>query len=150
MKKIIFTLGLILVSFMTLSAQQMQKLPLDPKVKYGKLDNGLTYYIRHNELPKDRAEFFIAQNVGSILEEDNQNGLAHFLEHMAFNGLKHFPGKNMSNYLETIGVQFGYNLNAYTSQDQTVYNISDVPVMREGVIDTCILILHDWSCGIML
>ncbi len=151
MKKIIFVLGLILVSFMTVSAQQqIQPLPLDPKVKFGKLDNGMTYYIRHNELPKDRVEFFIAQNVGSILEEDNQNGLAHFLEHMAFNGLTHFPKKEMSNYLETIGVRFGYNLNASTGQDQTIYLISDVPTSREGIIDTCILILHDWSCGISL
>ncbi len=151
MKKIIFALGLILMSFTTLVAQQkMQPLPLDPKVKYGKLDNGLTYYIRQNEVPKDRCEFFIAQNVGAILEENNQNGLAHFLEHMAFNGLTHFPGKTMSNYLETIGVRFGYNLNASTGQDQTVYLISDVPTTRETIIDTCLLILHDWSCGISL
>ncbi|MDR1369773.1 MAG: insulinase family protein [Dysgonamonadaceae bacterium] len=151
MKKNIFVLGLILVSFMTLSAQQqLQPLPLDPKVKYGKLDNGLTYYIRNNELPKDRVEFFIAQNVGAILEEDNQNGLAHFLEHMAFNGLTHFPGKTMSNYLETIGVRFGANLNASTGQDQTMYLITDVPTTRESIIDTCLLILHDWSCGISL
>ena len=151
MKKMFLALGLILVSIMTLSAQQqMEPLPLDPKVKYGKLDNGMTYYIRHNQLPKERAEFFIAQNVGAILEEDHQNGLAHFLEHMAFNGLKHFPGKTMSNYLETIGVKFGSNLNASTGQEQTVYNISDVPAIREGVIDTCLLILYDWSCGILL
>ena len=151
MRKVFFSFLLIFVSFMTLSAQQqMEPLPLDPKVKYGKLDNGMTYYIRHNELPKDRVEFFIAQNVGAILEEDNQNGLAHFLEHMAFNGLTNFPGKTMSNYLETIGVRFGANLNASTGQDQTVYLITDVPATREGIIDTCLLILHDWSCGILL
>ena len=72
---------------------ELQPLPVDPKVRYGKLSNGLTYYIRHNELPKDRADFYIAQNVGSILEEENQRGLAHFLEHMAFQGTKNFPGK---------------------------------------------------------
>ncbi len=150
MKKIVLSLGLVLMCIVPIFAQQNQKLPLDPKVRYGKLDNGLTYYIRHNELPKDRCEFFIAQNVGAILEEDNQNGLAHFLEHMAFNGLTHFPGKTMSDYLETIGVKFGANLNAGTGLDQTVYNISDVPVTRPGIVDSCLLILHDWSCGILL
>lgn len=125
-------------------------LPIDPKVRYGKLDNGLTYYIRHNEQPKERAEFFIAQKVGSILEEDNQLGLAHFLEHMAFNGTQNLPGKQLLNYLETIGVKFGENLNAYTSFDETVYNISNVPVIRESIIDSCLLILHDWSGFITL
>ncbi|GHT62159.1 peptidase M16 [Bacteroidia bacterium] len=123
---------------------------MDPKVRYGKLDNGVTYYIRHNELPKQRADFYIAQNVGSILEEDEQNGLAHFLEHMAFNGSLHFPGNSLISYLESIGVKFGANLNAYTSFDQTVYNISDVPVIREGIIDSCLLILHDWSGFLLL
>ncbi len=151
MKKSIFLLGLILVFAGQLSAQpKMEKLPIDPKVKYGKLDNGLTYYIRHNELPKERAEFFIAQNVGSILEEDNQNGLAHFLEHMAFNGSKSFPGNKLVGYLETIGVKFGQNLNAYTSWDRTVYNISDVPTTRESIVDSCLLILHDWSGALSL
>lgn len=125
-------------------------LPVDPKVKYGKLDNGLTYYIRHNELPKERAEFFIAQKVGSVLEQDNQAGLAHFLEHMAFNGSKNLPDKMMINYLEQIGVKFGENLNAYTSFDETVYNMSNVPVTRDGIIDTCLLVLHDWSGFISL
>ncbi|MDR1720308.1 MAG: insulinase family protein [Dysgonamonadaceae bacterium] len=151
MKRTILLCGLILMSFTQLiSQQQPQNLPIDPKVRLGKLDNGLTYYIRHNELPKERAEFFIAQNVGSILEEDDQNGLAHFLEHMAFNGTKNYPGKNLINYLETIGVKFGANLNAYTSWDQTVYNISDVPVTRSEIIDSCLLILHDWSNSLLL
>ncbi len=125
-------------------------LPIDPKVRYGQLENGLTYYIRHNELPKERAEFFIAQKVGSVLEEDNQAGLAHFLEHMAFNGTTNLPGKQMINYLESIGVKFGENLNAYTGFDETVYNISNVPVTREGIVDTCLLVLHDWSGCISL
>ena len=93
---------------MMASAQQTpEKLPIDAEVRYGKLDNGLTYYIRHNEQPKQRCEFHIAQCVGAILEEDNQNGLAHFLEHMAFNGTQHFPGKGIINYFESIGVNFG-------------------------------------------
>lgn len=132
------------------SAQQMQPLPVDPKVKYGKLDNGLTYYIRHNDQPKDRADFYIAQRVGSMQEEDSQAGLAHFLEHMAFNGTKNFPDKNLINYLETIGVRFGENLNAYTGFDETVYNISNVPTTRPGIVDSCLLILHDWSNAISL
>lgn len=146
------SLGLLLVGFipMKLSAQQAQPLPTDPAVRVGKLDNGLTYFIRHNENPKDRADFFIAQKVGSILEEDSQSGLAHFLEHMAFNGTKNFPGKNLINYLETIGVRFGQNLNASTGFDKTEYTIMDVPTTRQGIIDSCLLILHDWSNNITL
>ena len=150
MKKILFILALALCCVTTIVAQEMQELPIDPKVRYGKLDNGITYYIRHNELPKERADFYIAQNVGAILEEDNQNGLAHFLEHMAFNGSTNFPGNSLISYLETIGVKFGQNLNAFTSYDRTVYNISNVPVVREGVIDSCLLILHDWSGSLLL
>ncbi|MFT3740288.1 MAG: insulinase family protein [Breznakibacter sp.] len=118
---------------------------LDPVVKHGTLPNGLTYYIRANKLPEKRAEFYIVHNVGAILEEDYQNGLAHFTEHMAFNGTTHFPGKSLLNYLETIGCKFGRNVNAFTSMDVTSYNISAVPVERESVIDSCLLILHDWS-----
>jgi zinc protease len=131
-------------------AQQEAQLPVDPKVRFGKLDNGLTYYIRHNDLPKERVNFYIAQKVGSILEEDNQRGLAHFLEHMAFNGSKHFPENRLVKYLETIGVKFGTNLNAYTGFDNTVYYISDVPVKRTGAIDSCLTILHDWSGALLL
>lgn len=131
-------------------AQQMPPIPLDPNVRIGKLDNGLTYYIRHNALPEKRADFYIAQKVGSILEEDSQRGLAHFLEHMCFNGTTNYPGDALKNYLETIGVKFGENLNAYTSVDETVYNISNVPVIRDGIVDSCLLILHDWSNDLTL
>ena len=131
-------------------AQQVPPIPVDPNVRIGKLENGLTYYIRHNELPENRADFYIAQKVGSILEEDNQRGLAHFLEHMCFNGTTHFPGDALIHYLETIGVRFGENLNAYTSVDETVYNICNVPVTRDGIIDSCLLILHDWSNDLTL
>lgn len=133
-----------------LSAQAPEKMPMDPDVRYGKLDNGLTYYIRHNEQPKQRCEFHIAQAVGAILEEDHQNGLAHFLEHMAFNGTEHFPGKGIINYFESIGVSFGSNINAYTSVDETVYRLSDVPTYREGILDSALLVMHDWSCGLLL
>ncbi|MDR1417405.1 MAG: insulinase family protein, partial [Prevotellaceae bacterium] len=151
MKKITLVAGFILAcSSAFVFAQQLQPLPVDPSLRYGKLGNGLTYYIRHNELPKARVDFYIAQNVGAVLEEDDQNGLAHFLEHMAFNGSTHFPGSSLVSYLEAIGVKFGENLNAYTSYDQTVYNISNVPAVREGIVDTCLLILHDWSGALLL
>ena len=127
-----------------------QQLPIDPAVRYGKLDNGLTYYIAPNNTNGEKAEFYIVQRVGSILEEENQRGLAHFLEHMAFNGTKHFPGKALINYLEGNGVRFGVDINAYTAFDQTVYSISNVPVQRTGMVDSCLLILHDWSGCITL
>ena len=139
-----------MIASLGLSAQEMEKLPIDAQVRYGKLDNGLTYYIRHNEQPKQRCEFHIAQAVGAVLEEDNQNGLAHFLEHMAFNGTEHFPGKGIINYFESLGVNFGGNINAYTSIDETVYRLSDVPTYREGIIDSALLVMHDWSCGLLL
>lgn len=149
MKKLIhttFVAALIICCSLTQAfAQQMPPIPVDPNVRIGKLDNGLTYYIRKNNLPENRADFYIAQKVGSIQETADQKGLAHFLEHMCFNGTTHFPGNSLIDYLETIGVKFGANLNAYTSVERTVYNISNVPVTREGVIDSCLLILHDWS-----
>lgn len=150
MRRNFLVLIVALIFSLPVLAQQMPPLPTDPKVKVGKLENGLTYYIRSNAEPKGQAEFYIVQKVGSILEEENQRGLAHFLEHMAFNGTKNFPGKKMINYLETIGVKFGANLNAATGYDQTIYNISSAPVTREGVIDSCLLILHDWSGFISL
>ena len=141
---------LVLICTFSVNGQGLQPIPMDTSIRYGKLSNGLTYYIRHNEQPKERAEFYIAQNVGAILEEDSQNGLAHFLEHMAFNGTKNFPGKSLISYFETVGVRFGSNINAYTSLDETVYNLSEVPTTREGVIDSALLALHDWSNFILL
>lgn len=143
---------ILLLSFLFLSlighAQPIdwnKKLPADPNVLIGKLPNGITYYLRHNEEPKDRASFFIIRNAGALLENDDQDGLAHFLEHMAFNGSKNFPGNSMISTLERHGISFGGNLNAYTTQNETVYNISDVPMADESLTDTCLLILHDWS-----
>src|SRR5574344_29544 len=139
-KKMLAT-SLLAGGFAVAHAQQMPPSPID---------NGVTYYIRHNQLPAKRADFYIAQKVGSILEEENQRGLAHFLEHMCFNGTKSYPGNSLIKYLESIGVKFGENLNAYTSIDETVYNISNVPVVRDGVIDSCLLILHDWANDLSL
>jgi zinc protease len=153
-RKIFATLVLAVASFTTAAAQQQQMqmppIPVDPDVRIGKLDNGLTYYIRHNEWPEKRAEFYIAQKVGSIQEDDTQRGLAHFLEHMAFNGSKHFKGNELLRWCESIGVKFGTDLNAYTSIDQTVYNISNVPTTREGIVDSCLMILWDWADGLLL
>ncbi len=149
----VFAMGLTcfaLTSAPKADAQMPQKLPLDPAIRTGQLDNGLTYFIRHNEKPEGRAEFYIAQRVGSILEKDSQSGLAHFLEHMAFNGTKNFPDKGIINWLETKGVSFGSNINAYTGFDETVYTLMNVPSKQQQVIDSCILVLHDWSSAITL
>ncbi|HBG58111.1 MAG TPA: peptidase M16 [Porphyromonadaceae bacterium] len=145
----IFTLLLLITSFVTI-AQQNPTLPVDPNVRTGKLENGLTYYIRNNGLPENRADFYIAQKVGSMQEEDNQAGLAHFLEHMAFNGTKNFPGKSMLNYLQDNGIKFGTNINAYTSFDETVYYINNIPTTNQQLMDSALLVLHDWSNAIAL
>lgn len=155
MKKFFSRLFLVLVGATSLAFSAkaqipMDPLPLDPEVRQGVLPNGLTYYVRHNEYPKGQADFYIAQKVGSALEEDNQRGLAHFLEHMCFNGTVNFPGNQIVNWLETKGVKFGENLNAYTSIDETVYNISNVPSASIAVQDSCLLILHDWADGLLL
>lgn len=157
MKKTLLLLGSMMaalfMSAVSVNAQDEQQappLPIDPAVRIGKLPNGLTYIIRHNEQPKDRAHFYIAQRVGSMQEEDHQAGLAHFLEHMAFNGTKNFPGKGIINFLEKNGVKFGSNLNAYTGFDETVYQIMNAPTTRDSFVDSCLLILHDWSNALSL
>jgi len=120
-------------------------LPNDPAVRKGKLDNGMTYYIRHNDQPAQRAEFYLATNVGAYQEADDQDGLAHFLEHMCFNGTKNFPGKALLDYLQSIGAEFGRNINAATGFEQTYYMLNNIPVIRETIIDSCLLIMHDYS-----
>ncbi len=141
---------LLFVSAVAMMAQEMPAIPVDEAVRIGKLDNGLTYYIRYNNWPEHRAEFYIAQKVGSLQENDDQRGLAHFLEHMAFNGSKHFKGNDLLRWCESVGIKFGRDLNAYTSIDQTVYNISNVPTERQSVVDSCLLILYDWADGLLL
>jgi len=147
--KLALAIAFVMAFGLTSIAQQMPT-PMDPNVRYGKLDNGLTYYIRHNEKPAQRADFYIAQKVGSVLEEESQRGLAHFLEHMAFNGTTNLPGMMLREYLQSRGIKFGENLNAGTGIDQTVYMVTNVPTNIPGLVDTCLLILHDWSSFIAL
>ncbi len=159
MKKNLFSLMLMLLAVvigtnaLTAVAQQqpaLTPLPLKEGVKSGVLPNGLHYYVLHNSEPNNRANFYIAQKVGSTLETPDQLGLAHFLEHMAFNGTKTYPGKNMLNYLQSKGIRFGADINAYTSFDETVYNIDNVPCSDKNLMDSVLLVLRDWSCNILL
>lgn len=144
----ILTSAVLTVSALFAGAQT--PLPLNEAVKHGTLPNGLNYYILHNEEPKERVNFYIAQKVGSTLETPEQLGLAHFLEHMAFNGTTNFPGKTMLNYLQAKGIRFGADINAYTSFDETVYNIDNVPSTDKALVDSVLLVLHDWSGSILL
>jgi zinc protease len=150
MKKLLLSVLFIATMALTSFAQMAMPCPKDPNVRVGKLDNGMTYYIRHNEKPAQRADFYIAQKVGSVLEEEEQRGLAHFLEHMAFNGTTNLPGMMLREYLQSRGIKFGENLNAGTGIDQTVYMVTNVPTTLPGLVDTCLLILHDWSSFIAL
>jgi zinc protease len=147
MKRLFFVMvALVVASVTNVWAQDpMQPIPADENIRVGKLDNGLTYYIRHNAKPEGMGNFYIVHDVGAIQEGDNQQGLAHFLEHMAFNGTKNFPDKTMIEYLEGVGIKFGANLNAFTSWDLTQYFMTDVPVNKEGVVDNVLTVLHDWS-----
>ena len=152
MKKFFSMLLLMLMafSFNVLTAQEMPPIPVDAAVRIGKLDNGMTYYIRHNDYPEHRVNFYIAQRVGTMQEDDNQQGLAHFLEHMAFNGSEHFPGHGIIDFTRSLGLNFGGDLNAGTGFTQTVYNVSNVPSTRQSALDSCLLILKDWSNGLLL
>ncbi|MBR1803828.1 MAG: insulinase family protein [Muribaculaceae bacterium] len=150
MKLIRHITAIVVLTAMALPAPAAQRVLNDPSVRTGTLPNGLTYYVKQNNYPEHHADFFIAQRVGSIQEEENQRGLAHFLEHMCFNGTKHFPGNSLISYMESIGVKFGANLNAYTSTDETVYNISNVPTGRRSALDSCFLVLSDWSHDLLL
>ena len=148
MRKFVSVILLMIAGMSAMMAQT--PLPLNPDVKHGVLPNGLSYYILHNEEPKDRANFYIAQKVGSTLETADQLGLAHFLEHMAFNGTTNYPGKNMLNYLMSKGIRFGADINAYTAFDETVYNVNNVPTNDAALMDSVLLVLHDWSSEILL
>jgi len=148
MKKLLTSLLVLLIAGTASFAQMAnpnEPLKNDPAVRIGKLDNGLTYYIRHNTKPEKRAEFYLFTNVGAIQENERQAGLAHFLEHMCLNGTKNLPDKMLISYLESIGCSFGRNINAGTGVEQTMYMLNNVPMLREGVLDTCLLIMHDYA-----
>lgn len=132
-----------------MQAMPRDTVPSDTMIVKGRLDNGLTYYIRHNSNPEGCADFYIVHNVGALQEEDSQNGLAHFLEHMAFNGTRHYPDKTILEFLAEEGVRFGYNVNAYTTRTETVYNLSSIPLVRNSFVDSVLMVLHDWSCDIL-
>jgi zinc protease len=135
---------------LTVQAQEYNlndPLPVDKNVRIGKLANGLTYYIRKNNLPANRVELRLAVNAGSVLESDNQQGLAHFTEHMAFNGTKHFQKNELVNYLQSVGIKFGSDLNAYTSFDETVYRLL-VPTDNKNVVDSAFFVLEDWASNL--
>ncbi len=145
MKRFLMLIATVALFVSAVFAQELQQLPNDPAVRVGKLENGLTYYIRHNELPENRAEFYLATNVGAIQETPDQDGLAHFLEHMCFNGTQNFPDKGILDYLQTIGASFGGNVNAMTGVEQTTYMLTNIPLVNESVVDSCILIMHDYA-----
>ena len=125
------------------------KLPVDSNVKIGKLPNGLTYYIRKNVKPEKKVQLRLVVNTGSVLEEADQQGLAHFMEHMNFNGLKHFPKNELVSYLQSIGVKFGADLNAQTGFDETIY-ILPIPTDNQSKIDSGFTILEDWAGNALL
>ncbi|MGC4038342.1 MAG: pitrilysin family protein [Chitinophagaceae bacterium] len=132
------------VLFFSMQLHAQQQLPLDKAVTRGVLPNGFTYYIRHNEEPKERAQLYLVVKAGSILEQDNQQGLAHFMEHMSFNGTKNFPRNELVQYLQKSGVRFGADLNAYTTFDETVYQLP-IPTDDQDVFNHGLLIMRDWA-----
>ncbi len=152
MKKIINLFFIMLISVSIVSAQKPsveKSIPTDPLVKVGKLKNGLTYYIRQNDKPENKVEFRLVINAGSLLENEKQQGLAHFTEHMAFNGSENFKKNELVNYLQTVGVKFGADLNAYTSFDETVY-ILPIPTEDPEIFSKGMLVLEDWASGLTM
>ena len=135
------------ITLLTLTVAAKEKeLPVDPELRIGRLDNGMTYYIRHNEQPKGRAEFWLVQNTGSLVEEDDERGMAHFIEHIAFQGTRNFPDIDMVDILQNNGVSYGRDINASTGFDDTEFQISNVPTSRMELLDTVLLMLRDLSC----
>lgn len=146
MKKILLSLGVV---FMASANGFAQNIPLDASVKTGTLSNGMKYYIKKNTLPEKKVDFRLAINAGSILEDENQRGLAHFMEHMNFNGTKNFPDNKLVDFLQSIGVKFGQHLNAYTSFDETVYMLP-VPLDKPGNLDAGLKVMEDWAFNALL
>ena len=144
MKKLLLLLGLAATLGANAQTDLKKPVPFDPNVRTGKLPNGMTYYIRKNAEPKKRAELYLVNKVGAVLENDNENGLAHFTEHMAFNGTKNFPKNELVSYLQRAGIKFGDDLNAFTSFDQTVYQLP-VPTDSAEIFNKALIVLEDWA-----
>jgi len=143
--KKIFLFAVFAIVWNRLDAQQKSAvLPLDLAVRTGKLTNGFTYYIRHNEEPKNRVIMYLVNKVGSVLEDEDQRGLAHFMEHMNFNGTRHFPHNELVDYLQKAGVRFGADINAYTSFDETVYELP-IPSDKPELLKCGMEIMRDWA-----
>src|SRR5262245_47437625 len=140
----------ILLAIPSLAGAQAQapsltdRIPAEPQITIGQLPNGLKYYVRANKKPEKRAELRLVVKAGSVLESDDQQGLAHFVEHMAFNGTEHFPKNEIVKFIESLGMRFGADLNAYTSFDETVYMLQ-VPTDKPEVMDKALLVLEDWA-----
>jgi zinc protease len=152
MKKINNLVFGVLLFPLAVFAQQMdysKAIPFDPSVKTGKLENGLTYYIKKNAKPENKVDLRLVVNAGSILETDDQQGLAHFMEHMCFNGTKRFPKNQLVDYLQSIGVKFGQHLNAYTSFDETVYFLP-IPSDSPEKLEKGFQIIEDWAFNTVL
>jgi len=147
--KLFFSVFTILFFSLTnLIAQEYQPkepVPIDRAVKIGRLENGMTYYIRKNSKPVNQMDIYLVSHVGALLEEDHQNGFAHFIEHMAFRGTKHFPDDEMIKFCEKNGLKFGVNLNGFTNKENTIYILSGIPLTRESLTDSMLLIINDWS-----
>jgi len=149
-KSIIISLAYICLSFVLLfpvfsqESEFSKKLSVDEKIRIGKLDNGFTYYIRYNKKPEKRVEMRLAVNVGSILEDEDQRGLAHFIEHMCFNGTKNFEKNELISYLQSVGIKFGPDINAYTSFDETVYMLT-LPTDSTDILNNGYLVMEDWG-----
>src|SRR6202012_5622622 len=142
--KLLALLAVLPYSVIAQQNKQTAPLLLDPAVRTGKLANGFTYYIRHNEEPKNRVLMYLVNKAGSVLEDENQRGLAHFMEHMSFNGTTHFPHNELVDYLQKAGVRFGADINAYTSFDETVYELP-LPSDNPSILHQGIEIMHDWA-----
>ncbi|MBX2844056.1 MAG: insulinase family protein [Flammeovirgaceae bacterium] len=163
MQRLYFKLILFLFSFLIFTQINAQEasivkvdvsnlnkpIPVDPDVKIGKLKNGITYYLRKNAKPEEKVELRLVLNAGSLMENEDQRGLAHFMEHMCFNGTKNFEKNELVEYLQSVGVKFGAHLNAYTSFDETVY-ILPIPSDKEEIVENGFQILEDWAQNVTL
>jgi zinc protease len=153
-KSLLIILLAFIFAFTSLQAQSIKvtdlkaKIPMDKAIRYGKLSNGMTYYIKVNKKPEKRMEIILATKVGAVLEDDDQNGLAHFTEHMAFNGTKHFPKNDLVNFLESTGVKFGADLNAFTSYDKTIYMLQ-LPTDKQDLVLKGVEVIRDWAGNLL-